>query len=73
VLAAFHTADALVEASVHATEESLDIAFLERAGVIGDLPRWRSIAAETLRSAAPRSDPLAAAPLSVAELAPSAQ
>ena len=50
LLAAFHTADALVEAAAHGlTEESIDIAFLERAGALRELPRWRSIAAEALR------------------------
>jgi HD-like signal output (HDOD) protein/ActR/RegA family two-component response regulator len=50
LLAAFHTADALVEAVAHGlAEESIDMAFLERAGALGELPRWRSIAAEVLR------------------------
>jgi HD-like signal output (HDOD) protein/CheY-like chemotaxis protein len=50
MLAAFHTADALVEAYAHGlAEDSIDLAFLERAGVLGELPRWRSIAAEALR------------------------
>jgi HD-like signal output (HDOD) protein/CheY-like chemotaxis protein len=45
--AAFHVADALVEAPGHdLVTESLDLAFLERAGVIGELPRWRAMAAE---------------------------
>lgn len=50
MLAAFHAADALVDAGRHTlAEESLDVEFLERAGVLGQLPRWRSVAAETLR------------------------
>ena len=51
MLAAFHAADALVDAGRHTlAEESLDVAFLERAGVIGELPRWRAIAADVLRT-----------------------
>jgi HD-like signal output (HDOD) protein/CheY-like chemotaxis protein len=50
MLAAFHTADSLVETATHGvSEETLDLAFLERAGVLADLPRWRAIAAEALR------------------------
>jgi hypothetical protein len=40
ILAAVHVADALVETP----EGPLDEAFLERAGYLGDLPRWRDIA-----------------------------
>ena len=51
MLAASHAADALVEAARHApAEECLDVAFLERAGAIGELPSWRSIAGEALRT-----------------------
>lgn len=51
MLAAFHAADALVEAARHApAEECLDVAFLERAGMIGELPSWRSIADAALRA-----------------------
>jgi HD-like signal output (HDOD) protein len=47
--AAFHVADALVEAAGRdLAAESLDLGFLERAGVMGELPRWRAIAAEPL-------------------------
>jgi HD-like signal output (HDOD) protein len=49
ILAAFHTADALVESAAHGlADETIDIPFLQRAGVIAELPRWRSLASEAL-------------------------
>jgi HD-like signal output (HDOD) protein len=45
VLACVHAADALVAIlGAGAPEDSLDSAFLERAGLSGRVPRWRSIA-----------------------------
>ncbi len=51
VLAAFHAADALVDAGRSTSvDASLDVGFLERAGMLGELPRWRALAAEVLRT-----------------------
>jgi len=51
VLAAFHAADALVDAGRHTlVDAALDVAFLERAGMLGELPRWRALAADVLRT-----------------------
>jgi HD-like signal output (HDOD) protein len=51
VLAAFHAADALVDAGRRTlVDASLDVGFLERAGMLGELPRWRALAAEVLRT-----------------------
>ena len=51
VLAAFHAADALVDAERHTlVDAALDVAFLERAGMLGELPRWRALAADVLRT-----------------------
>jgi HD-like signal output (HDOD) protein len=50
VLAAVHAADVLVD-EAEAGEEpvaGLDLAFLERAGVVAELERWRALAAEEL-------------------------
>jgi HD-like signal output (HDOD) protein len=56
ILAAVHAAEALLTASRAlesdpAREAALDTAFLERAGVAAELPRWRAIADEEIRRA----------------------
>jgi HD-like signal output (HDOD) protein len=54
VLAAIHVADILVDAGPSegnpGSEERIDLAFLESAGVAGELPKWRASAEEELRS-----------------------
>jgi len=51
MLAAFHAADGLIDVATHGlVEEGLDTAFLERAGMLGELPRWRALAADVLRT-----------------------
>jgi putative nucleotidyltransferase with HDIG domain len=54
VLAAVHAADALVDLTPYETSDSgrerkLDLVFLEKAGVIDQLPRWRELAAKLLK------------------------
>jgi len=56
VLAAVHAAEALVD-GLHGPVESgparveLDVAFLERCGLVGEIPRWRALAVGELRRA----------------------
>jgi putative nucleotidyltransferase with HDIG domain len=55
VLAAVHAADALVDQAEYkstnpARDRKLDLAFLELAGVSGELPRWRELASKLLNS-----------------------
>jgi HD-like signal output (HDOD) protein/ActR/RegA family two-component response regulator len=51
ILAAFHAADALVDAGRHTmVDAALDVEFLERAGMLGELPRWRALADDMLRT-----------------------
>lgn len=54
ILAAVHIADALIHAAdvgeaEWPREDMLDAAFVERAGLTAELPRWRAIAAEEFR------------------------
>jgi HD-like signal output (HDOD) protein len=55
VLAAVHVADALVDQGVYkgasaGQDQKLDLAFIARMGLSAELPRWRELAAELLRS-----------------------
>jgi HD-like signal output (HDOD) protein len=56
VLAAVHVADALVDLAEYRTtsrdrDGKIDLAFLQKAGLSGELPRWRELAAKLLRDA----------------------
>jgi len=53
VLAAMHAADALVDRIEYQStspgrEGKLDLQYLEKAGLVGELPRWRELAAKLL-------------------------
>jgi HD-like signal output (HDOD) protein len=56
VLAAVHLADALIGAAVSgrdvSQESGLDLAFLGRAGLLGEIPKWRAKAAEAVQTLA---------------------
>jgi HD-like signal output (HDOD) protein len=58
VLAAVHVADALVDVAGDSgvpITDKLDMAFLERAGFIANLPAWRALAEQAIRQASEAS------------------
>jgi len=52
LIAAVHAADNLID---QGPEASLDLAFLERVGLLDELPRWREVAGEARKRAATRA------------------